>query len=524
MLQLNNETKFSLGGNMKKVSLLIIALTLCLASALCLNSCNAPGNSGDSGHTHNFNVESAEEDYLKSAATCKSKAVYYMSCSCGKKGEETFEYGAVGTHIFDVESTDEKYLYRPATCTASAQYSYSCVFCGTKGGNIFHYGEFAPHTYNGGCICSVCEHQKSSPGLIIESSGDPAVLGVVGYTDEITEDVYIGDGIEGVMGLGDCNTIKRVFLSDSVKYVSSNAFAGCENLESIYFGKDLVEIQDGAFRGCDKLNEISISEDNEFFFESGNCLIKRDYSQSEIAINVLVLGCKSSVIPSDANIEIITEEAFAGRPGITSITIPDSVKEIVRNAFDGCTDLREVTLGRGIKILDEFAFRNCTALEVINYNIEDLYGYNSNLTFVGAGTASGGITLKIGKNVQSIPMDLFANGSVLDEPNNAPKIVGVIFEKDCEIEKIDLRLFYNAHYLTSIVIPGAVTEICDDAFGGCDNLTRVYYEGTASDFIEIGIGIGNEDFNTAARYYYSKSEPAVSGNFWHYVNGVPTAW
>lgn len=44
---------------------------------------------------HNY-IEKAESQYLKSAATCVSKAVYYKSCSvCGVKSTETFEYGEV---------------------------------------------------------------------------------------------------------------------------------------------------------------------------------------------------------------------------------------------------------------------------------------------------------------------------------------------------------------------------------------------------------------------------------------------
>lgn len=42
---------------------------------------------------HNY-IENAETEYLKTAATCGSKAVYYKSCSaCGGKSEETFETG-----------------------------------------------------------------------------------------------------------------------------------------------------------------------------------------------------------------------------------------------------------------------------------------------------------------------------------------------------------------------------------------------------------------------------------------------
>ena len=44
-------------------------------------------------HTHVYNQEVAETKYLRTVATCTSKAVYYKSCKCGEIGAETFEYG-----------------------------------------------------------------------------------------------------------------------------------------------------------------------------------------------------------------------------------------------------------------------------------------------------------------------------------------------------------------------------------------------------------------------------------------------
>lgn len=43
---------------------------------------------------HDFTAQKTNADYLKSEATCVSKAVYYYSCTvCGEKGTKTFEYG-----------------------------------------------------------------------------------------------------------------------------------------------------------------------------------------------------------------------------------------------------------------------------------------------------------------------------------------------------------------------------------------------------------------------------------------------
>ncbi len=51
-------------------------------------------------HTHVFDQQVIDNLYLKDEATCQSKAVYYYSCTCGLKGEETFEYGEIADHTF----------------------------------------------------------------------------------------------------------------------------------------------------------------------------------------------------------------------------------------------------------------------------------------------------------------------------------------------------------------------------------------------------------------------------------------
>lgn len=52
------------------------------------------------GHEHTFDQKNTSSAYLKSRATCSSKAVYYYSCTCGLKGTETFEDGEIGDHRF----------------------------------------------------------------------------------------------------------------------------------------------------------------------------------------------------------------------------------------------------------------------------------------------------------------------------------------------------------------------------------------------------------------------------------------
>ncbi len=75
-------------------------------------------------------IEKVESQYLKSAATCVSKAIYYRSCSvCGIQGTETFEYGEIDTtkHVWENDYTTDK----QPTCIEEGSKSIHCSQCDT---------------------------------------------------------------------------------------------------------------------------------------------------------------------------------------------------------------------------------------------------------------------------------------------------------------------------------------------------------------------------------------------------------
>ena len=171
----------------------------CKDRAVCSTCGAAYGGLG----AHSF-TEKVAEQYLKSAATCTAKAVYYKSCTfCGEKGTETFEtgnalghdwgewqpngngththvcktdeshtetvscsggtatctakaacedckaeYGDLAAHNFTAEVVDAKYLKSAATCTAKAVYYKSCTFCGEKGTETFETGNVLDHDWD----------------------------------------------------------------------------------------------------------------------------------------------------------------------------------------------------------------------------------------------------------------------------------------------------------------------------------------------------------------------------------------
>ena len=108
---------------------------------------------------HSFIAEKAEDVYLKSAAMCTEKAVYYTSCvrcglsSMGTENEATFENGETlghnwggwksnedgthtracerdGSHTETADCSASSPIHTDATCTENAYDTYTCEVCG----------------------------------------------------------------------------------------------------------------------------------------------------------------------------------------------------------------------------------------------------------------------------------------------------------------------------------------------------------------------------------------------------------
>jgi hypothetical protein len=98
-----------------------------------------------------------------------------------------------------------------------------------------------------------------------------------------------------------------------------------------------------------------------------------------------------------------------------------------------------------------------------------------------------------------------------------------------ELQQIGNEAFRYCRKLTSVELPNSVTGIGKNAFGSCDRLDSIYYTGVASDWEweKVQIADGNAPLTDATIYYYVENQadvPTDGGNYWHYIDGVPTAW
>ena len=126
---------------MKKLILLLTLLLSFVLLSSCVTENRDNGNEGgQEPHVCEFTVESTKPTYIKERATCTERAVYYLSCSCGKMGDETFSYGELAGHRY-AKITSSEFLVKEATSKTAAIYLRSCSACGAVGTDTFVYGD-----------------------------------------------------------------------------------------------------------------------------------------------------------------------------------------------------------------------------------------------------------------------------------------------------------------------------------------------------------------------------------------------
>ena len=110
------------------------------------------------GHVHSYTEKNTDAKYLKSAATCTAKAVYYYSCTCGEKGTETFESGETLAHTWETKWANN-----------DSKHWHECTVCKTKGDEADHAFEWkidkeATVTEAGAKHeeCKVCGYKKTA--------------------------------------------------------------------------------------------------------------------------------------------------------------------------------------------------------------------------------------------------------------------------------------------------------------------------------------------------------------------------
>ena len=152
----------------------------------------------------------------------------------------------------------------------------------------------------------------------------------------------------GVSAFAGCRSLTSITIPKNVTTIGGFAFDGCSGLTSITFedGTQLTSIGNSAFTGCSGLTSITIPN-----------------SVTSIG-NSAFTGCSgfTSVIFGDGSqLTTIGNSAFSGCKSLTSITSKNcsQLTNIGNSAFWQCSGLTSITIPKKVKIIGSSAFRDC---------------------------------------------------------------------------------------------------------------------------------------------------------------------
>ncbi len=428
-------------------------------------------------HSHNFTEQLITNKFLKSLATCESKAVYYYACDCGEIGEETFEYGkalghAYGEFICNGNSTHSSVCANDSSHVITEDCYSNTLVCDGCGSRVLPkvYGteglEFEIATTKTGIKYAICtgigtatDNEIIIPshyqGYVVEEVAPSAFKG----NNNITSIKFVY-GMEriGMYAFQNCTELFMVYVSETVENIGYNAFGYCEKLLNVCNDSNIQivkgEISNGAI-GSYACNVYSSTSG-----QPGEFVIEGDYELFVFTGNKYIVkynGTSSDLVFPEGTTGIY-KDVFKGNKAITEITFPASLTYIGKLAFADCTSLTKVNFPKDtqIKEIGTMAFANCSALTEFNYG-GSLESY-LNITFAND-------TANPLNHVYSLdPDDAVAEYRFIPKDVDNRKtlrIAGQIYE--------------------TLVIPEGVKVIKNSAFVNCDNIKTLVIASTVEE-------------------------------------------
>ena len=295
----------------------------------------------------------------------------------------------------------------------------------------------------------------------------------------------------GVNPFAGCSKLTEInVVADNPNYISidgilynksKNRLIGCPagKIGSITIPNSVTSIGNYAFYDCSSLTgSLTIPNSVTSIGEWAFCRCTRLTGTLSIPNSVTSIGrcaflnCTrlTGTLTIPNSVTSIGDNAFYGCTGLTgTLTIPNSVTSIEHDAFYGCTGLTSVTIPNSVTSIGEGAFGNCSGLTgtLIIPNSVTSIGHKA---FYGCKGLTGIVTIP--NSVTSIGVNPFAGCSKLTEINvvadnpNYISIDGILYNKSKN------RLIgCPAGKTGSVTIPNSVTNIGDNAFDGCKELT-----------------------------------------------------
>ena len=361
-------------------------------------------------------VTSIGEGAFRGCSSLESMVIPFVGAKAGVTSSDTHQYpfGYIfGTSNYDGSVATEQEYYDESTTTTFMETYYipsSLTSVTVTGGNILH-GAFY------GC------------------------RGLMNITIPDSETTSIGD-----FAFFECLGLQNVIIPGNITSIGEGAFGGCTKIINLIIPDNITSIGHAAFAYCTGLSNITVDENNPRFMSINNCIIDKESKE-------IVLGCKTSVIPTDGSVISIGNAAFGGCTELINIIIPDNIINIGLAAFAECTGLKNITIPDGVQIGD-LAFAECTGLTSIT--IPDSVAQFGSSVFEGCVSLTK-ITGRVDR-VVAISKECGSKSFEIEITGNM---------------NVEANAFAGCTELTGVTIGNEVERLGTGAFQGCTNISKI---------------------------------------------------
>lgn len=302
------------------------------------------------------------------------------------------------------------------------------------------------------------------------------------YSTDLDKDNNIYASVTGYTGTALSVKIPSSFNGVTVKSVNREAFSNNRYITSVTVPEGVTDIGKYCFRGC--------------------------------------IGLSSVTLPS--TLKNICEGAFYECNSLKEIEIPDGVTKIGSYAFYNCWHIKSAKLSSSLKVIGNCAFSGCSMLESVEFkdNLESVgsmafYGCTalkevdlpSSLISLGTGAFINCTAMKsvsLGDGLTDLQSETFRGCKSLESVYLGKKLesVGNSAFEDClslksvsladSVKNIGMLAFYNCMMLENVSVGSSMENIGLGAFNGCTELS------------EISVSENNGKFSSKGGRVYSR--------------------
>lgn len=275
----------------------------------------------------------------------------------------------------------------------------------------------------------------------------------------------------GESAFQDCSTLKTIKLPKKVTSINSLAFCNCSKLEDVNIPENVTLIDSSAFKDCSNLTYIIIPN-----------LVET------LGFNVFAnTGLYTCTIPD--SVTLCGQACFTSCQNLRHLEIGNGITHIPYKFCYGCTSLQSVSFGANIDTIRNDAFQACDNLKHLIFNCTTVKSWFTESYLLDLKNQITQITLKDASDIEAYTfmgcskLEILNIGEGLKTINDCvfqecAKLNTINFDQNAQLSSIKYRAFYrcgrSSNEVYKITLPDTITEIQQEAFGGCSKLQKIH--------------------------------------------------